>query len=101
MPDFGKAGNLTRGEPEISFDIYLNGTRVVFVNGRVNQEGWINNVYYNRVELNSYNLLNLDNLLSLQRELHKIVIAFEKKQTVNPFDFTIGFYNDTNTFWIA
>lgn len=97
------SSNLTRGEPQISIDFYLNGSRtnyqLVFINGRVNHEGWINNVYYNKLEPYSYRLVNLNNLLGLHGDqylsLYRIVMTFEKKQTVNPFEFAIGLYNDT------
>ena len=102
-------GNLTKksrdratGDPQVSFDFYIKGQKgdyqLMFVNGRLKQEGWKNNTYFSRIDSYSSKLVSLKDLVALHGDVYsslkRIGIAFEKNIIINPLQFRIDFYPD-------
>ena len=102
-------GNLTKksrdpetGDPQVSFDFYIKGEKgdyqLMFVNGRLNQEGWKNNTYFSRIDSYSSKLVSLKDLVAshgdVYSSLKRIGITFEKNIIINPLQFKIDFYPD-------
>jgi hypothetical protein len=83
----------------ISFKIKGNKSNYTlsFVNGRLSEEGWVNNNFYQPIGANESKLINLLNLISLKNDqyhnIEKIILVLEKNIKANPISFHIGFFD--------
>jgi hypothetical protein len=83
----------------ISFKIKGNKNNYIlsFVNGRLSEEGWVDNNFYQPIEANESKLVNLQNLISLKNDqysnIEKIILGLEKDTKANPISFHIGFFD--------
>ena len=90
------------GDPQVSFDLYIKGRKgdyqLMFVNGRLKQEGWKNNTYFSRIDSYSSRLVSLKDFVALHGDVYsslkRIGITFEKNIIINPLQFRIDFYPD-------
>lgn len=97
------SNDLKRGEPQISFKFDIDAAQgeyhLIIVNGRLSETGWVNNVYYDKIQPNSYKLFNLPELFNSKgfnyKDLKRIAITFEKQQKINKLEFNIALFQDS------
>jgi hypothetical protein len=97
-----KSRDPATGDPQVSFDFYIKGQKgdyqLMFVNGRLNQEGWKNNTYFSRIDSYSSKLVSLKDFVAMHGDVYsslkRIGITFEKNIIINPLQFRIDFYPD-------
>ena len=74
-----------------------NNYTLSFVNGRLSEEGWVNNNFYQPIGANESKLVNLLNLISLKNDqynnIEKIILGLEKDTKASPISFHIGFFD--------
>jgi hypothetical protein len=85
----------------IKFDIKGESSiyHIVFVNGRLNYESWVNNTLYKKIPGNSNQLIDLVDLVSSKGDkfsyLSNIQITIEKGTIINSFPFRIDLGKST------
>ena len=88
---------------QVSVQMDIKGERntynIIFVNGRLQFEGWINNTLYKNISNNSSQIVDFNNLISLKGDkfqyLDNIKIYIEKGTKVNSFPLRIDFGRST------
>jgi hypothetical protein len=88
---------------QISIQLIVEGDsdeyNIIFVNGRLDYEGWLENTYYKKISSNSSHLVDLGELISLKGDRYSYVkqvnINIEKNTQIDIFQFRLDFGNST------
>ncbi|CAN5807992.1 hypothetical protein BH23THE1_BH23THE1_26260 [soil metagenome] len=88
----------TRGESQFTISFHIQGENqnytLTFINGRINDEGWIDNTFYQKIAANSTKLINLPDLIEIRNDsylsIDKITVTLEKDTVVKPASFNIN-----------
>jgi hypothetical protein len=100
--NFGLANKIPESS-QISIKLDVVGEsnlyHIVFVNGRLQYESWVNNTLYKKISDNSNQLIDFVNLISSKGDkflyLSNIQITIEKGTIINAFPFRIDFGKST------
>ncbi|WP_148686652.1 hypothetical protein [Candidatus Nitrosocosmicus hydrocola] len=95
--------DLVRGEAQFTIGFHLLGENgnytLAFIDGRINDEGWVDNTYYQEISPNSTKLVNLPELIQSKNDsylaMDKVTITLEKDTSVRPASFNIDLIRGT------
>jgi len=88
----------TRGEPQFTLGFNIIGENdnytLSFINGRITEEGWIDNTYFQKIGANSTKLVNLPQIIEMKDDnyvsLEKITATLENDTIAKPISFNIN-----------